>query len=77
MVLVNHDSHNPVVKTTCPEMHRSERKRRRKGHHLIRRRSGSKAPADALGSRSVLTQAQALRVSDQLPRDLRLLQKIK
>lgn len=59
LLLTNHDSHNPIVKTTSPEMHRLERKRRLERHHLIRRRSGSRAPADSL-VRSVLLQAQAL-----------------
>lgn len=77
MLLTNHDSHNPVVKTTSPEMHRSERKRHLERHHLIRRRSGFRAPADSLVLRSVFLQAQALWASGQLRRNLRLLQKSK
>lgn len=77
MVLTNHDSHNPVVKTTCPEMHRSERKRPGEGHRLIRRRSGSRVAAEALRAKTVLLQAQALWAPGQLLRDLRLLKKSK
>lgn len=66
-VLTSHDSHNPVGETTHPEMHRSARKHRRKGHRLRRKRIGSRLLLALLNAVQGLRQTQALWESGKSP----------